>query len=1099
MLSILQSNRLEVLADALIERASAAAADPDPAAWLAPQVVIVPSAGMGRWLKYRWAQRQGVCANVECLFPAQFIWQLFHRVLPDVPERSPFDPSVMAWRLFGLLETLPPQPELAPLARRLEGACGRDRLDLVQRIAGLFGQYTVYRPKWLEAWAQGRRAGVEDAATEAWQAWLWRALLERVRPGPTPHPKDAFFAALAEGGPAGERARRCLPARLPVFAVPLLPPLYLDILAGLGEWIDVDIHHLNPCREYWADIVPEAELARRRLDTPDAAALLDVGHPLLAAWGRQRGDALGLLAERLGEEGVASAEYFDPPAADTLLARLQGDILDLRPPPPPGQAPVADGSLQIHACHGLTRQLEVLHDRLLECFERLPGLTPADVVVMLPDLDAAAPLVEAVFGAVPREREIPFVITGRARPDDEPLVRACDFLLGQAQSRFEVAAIADFVELPAVSRRFGFEAADLERVHAWLGAAGVRWGRDAAHRAALGLPEEPRHTWAEGLARLLLGHALPGGGLEVFAGLAPVDEVEGQQALALGRLLRLLAVLNEAAAQLARPRTVAQWAAWLAGLIGQVFEAEGEDQARVERLRRAVAGLAGDAAQAGCTVAVDAEVLRGAVAVRLREGAPGAVPGGAVTFCGMGPLRGLPWRVVCLLDLNDPGFPRGGGTLEFDLMARHPQAGDRARRDDDRACFLDALSAARDAFIVCYSGRDIRDNAELPPSVLVAELLDHLGRATAGGRAAVEAALLARHPLAPFSPRYFDGGALFSYAAEHLPAARACARGAARGGGREFIDAAVPLAGEEVQRIRLEELADFLAHPVRYHLRHRLGLRFEEGEEALETREPLRLARRDGWRLEERLVALRLAGGGADRLRALAQASGELPHGLPGALALDELLPDVERFAAAVEALRPQPGGDLPFELRVDGCVIEGSLSGLGPEGLFAWWKGRRNWRGLARAWVGHLALNALAPAGVGRGSRLLLDDELLELAPLDDAARRLADLLALWREGLARPVDLPPRSTAAWLAASPDKALEKAWKTWRGDYRKAGECEEPGFRQRYGGVRGDLPEGFERLALRVAGPLQAALSGRDVAAMGATPCGSGPARDGDG
>ncbi|MCD0217722.1 exodeoxyribonuclease V subunit gamma, partial [Enterobacter hormaechei subsp. steigerwaltii] len=69
---------------------------------------------------------------------------------------------------------------------------------------------------------------------------------------------------------------------------------------------------------------------------------------------------------------------------------------------------------------------------------------------------------------------------------------------------------------------------------------------------------------------------------------------------------------------------------------------------------------------------------------------------GGITFCSMVPMRSLPFKVICLLGLNDGDFPRNTKAAVFDLIAKHPAKGDRARRDDDRYLFLEALISARE-------------------------------------------------------------------------------------------------------------------------------------------------------------------------------------------------------------------------------------------------------------------------------------------------------------------------------------------------------------------------------------------------------------------
>ena len=44
------------------------------------------------------------------------------------------------------------------------------------------------------------------------------------------------------------------------------------------------------------------------------------------------------------------------------------------------------------------REVEVLYDQLLDCFETMPNLRPRDIVVMTPEIEKYAPFIRGVFG-----------------------------------------------------------------------------------------------------------------------------------------------------------------------------------------------------------------------------------------------------------------------------------------------------------------------------------------------------------------------------------------------------------------------------------------------------------------------------------------------------------------------------------------------------------------------------------------------------------------------------------------------------------------------------------------------------------------------------
>ena len=83
-----------------------------------------------------------------------------------------------------------------------------------------------------------------------------------------------------------------------------------------------------------------------------------------------------------------------------MLGRLQRDLrLDRAPGDGPAHRwDLTDHSVQIHACHGLARQAEVLRDTIAHLLADDERLAPSDVVVLCADLDRARPLVASTLG-----------------------------------------------------------------------------------------------------------------------------------------------------------------------------------------------------------------------------------------------------------------------------------------------------------------------------------------------------------------------------------------------------------------------------------------------------------------------------------------------------------------------------------------------------------------------------------------------------------------------------------------------------------------------------------------------------------------------------
>ncbi|MBF0255925.1 MAG: exodeoxyribonuclease V subunit gamma, partial [Gammaproteobacteria bacterium] len=724
MLQTIHSNRMERLVQALLERLQRPLRDP-----LASEIILVQNPGMARWLSQQLALAGGIAANLEFPLPASFAWRMQQVWLGQDLDLGTYDKQSLRWQLMAILPALLPQPQFLGLRQYLDVADEEiRRYQLCGRIADLFDQYLVYRPQMLLDWQQGSLPSQADAA---WQALLWRALVART-PGEHRAALYQRFLQQASAAPA-ELIREKLPERVSVFGLSALAPVYLKVLEVLAEHAEVCLYLLNPCAEYWADIQDDKGQARRRArwrrqGQQDQSALLDVGNPLLASMG-QVGQA---LLDQLLEAGAAEAQLFAEPAGANLLQQLQGDILQLQDRSSGLLAErslidPADRSVQIHACHSPMREVQVLHDQLRACFDELDDLEPRQLVVMAPDIASYAPWIEAVFGNASGERHIPWSIADLP-PLDAPLLRGLEQLLRLPESRFEASAVLSLLELPALAARFGIDGAGLERIRRWVQETAIRWGKDGQMRAELGLPATQANSWEAGLQQLFFGYALAPQG-QLYEGVLAYADIEGAEAEWLGNLAELLRQLDHWRRELARPLPAQAWVERINRLLAAFFRPNPDEAELLQRVRNALVDLAQRCQQSGFDQPLSLHLIRAELnqALASSQGAQRFMVGG-VTFCNMVPMRSIPFRVICLLGMNDGQFPRRDDPLGFDLMAQLPLASDRSRRLDDRYLFLEALLSARERLYISYVGNSQRDNSPRNPSVLVSELIDYLQR-----------------------------------------------------------------------------------------------------------------------------------------------------------------------------------------------------------------------------------------------------------------------------------------------------------------------------------------------------------------------------------
>ncbi|HGT6798280.1 exodeoxyribonuclease V subunit gamma [Escherichia coli] len=1046
MLRVYHSNRLDVL-EALMEFIVERERLDDP---FEPEMILVQSTGMAQWLQMTLSQKFGIAANIDFPLPASFIWDMFVRVLPEIPKESAFNKQSMSWKLMTLLPQLLEREDFTRLRHYLTDDSDKRKLfQLSSKAADLFDQYLVYRPDWLAQWETGHLVeGLGEA--QAWQAPLWKALVEYTDELGQPRWHRAnLYQRFIETLESATTCPPGLPSRVFICGISALPPVYLQALQALGKHIEIHLLFTNPCRYYWGDIKDPAYLAKlltrqrrhsfedRELplfrDSENAGQLFnsdgeqDVGNPLLASWGKLGRDYIYLLSDL---ESSQELDAFVDVTPDNLLHNIQSDILELENRAVAGvnieefsrsdnKRPLdpLDSSITFHVCHSPQREVEVLHDRLLAMLEEDPTLTPRDIIVMVADIDRYSPFIQAVFGSAPADRYLPYAISDRRARQSHPVLEAFISLLSLPDSRFVSEDVLALLDVPVLAARFDITEEGLRYLRQWVNESGIRWGIDDDNVRELELPATGQHTWRFGLTRMLLGYAMESAQGE-WQSVLPYDESSGLIAELVGHLASLLMQLNIWRRGLAQERPLEEWLPVCRDMLNAFFLPDAETEAAMTLIEQQWQAIISEGLGAQYGDAVPLSLLHDELALRLdQERISQRFLAGPVNICTLMPMRSIPFKVVCLLGMNDGVYPRQLAPLGFDLMSQKPKRGDRSRRDDDRYLFLEALISAQQKLYISYIGRSIQDNSERFPSVLVQELIDYIGQShylpgdealnCDESEARVKAHLTCHHTRMPFDPQNYQPGNLQSYAREWLPAASQAGKAHS-----EFVQ---PLPFTLPETVPLETLQRFWAHPVRAFFQMRLQVNFRTEDSEIPDTEPFILEGLSRYQINQQLLNVLVEQDDAERLFRRFRAAGDLPYGAFGEIFWETQCQEMQQLADRVIACR-QPGQSMEIDLACNGVQITGWLPQVQPDGLLRWRPSLLSVAQGMQLWLEHLVY--CASGGNGESRLFLRKDGEWRFPPLaaEQALHYLSQLIEGYREGMSAPLLVLPESGGAWL-----------------------------------------------------------------------------------
>ena len=896
------------------------------------QRIIVPTAGMKAWLLAELATRlgatashDGIVANVDISYPKSIV-QLLQSKRDRAADKWPVDRLT-----FEVLGEITKTDCYRSCITRAGGP-----LLAARAIADRFDRYHARRPAMIREWEKNVAAlsptasdeirtterGTPALAThDRWQFELWQAVRKKIN---TPSPPAREW--IHEHGLQG----------LLVAGVQSLSMEQLRMLKHIGATCQVRVvfvHPSEPLQKLWEQelipVTPGLTPLRGETEVPDTV------DALVYAWLRGAHEAQTLLKSQGISVQTVTPTHTAPPALPTalpttLLHRMQHTIAHSLLATSVAHDPT-DRSFTIHRCHTIGRQVESAHDAILHAFNDLPDLQPHEVVIISPAIATAAPLLQATFSrpinANGRSMPLPLVIADRSIRDVNEGVDLLAKLLELIGSRCSVDDMRAVFSHPLICAHFGLND---ERFEVWdrcVDRTEIRWGLTPDHRKRAGLPAGAldAHTWKMGLERMILGATLPDSSLRpALGGVVPLEDVALADIDTIATFIQLFDIVCGLDIATVCDRSVEVWCKTfentMIALCGPECRLLDAPLGELEALRHVATEEPVPFQDVKTIVTNRLSAIAGRQPLRT----------GAITATSMIPLRGVPFRVVCVVGF-DEGATRGGSEVEGDdLTERQRLLGDADPRLDLRRSLLDALLSARDRMIITCTGTSIKNNSVLPLCTPLAELVDcavrHGVRRQDVSKPSGIEIVHPRHAIsvANFLPDMVQPGVVWS----HDKAAMTTAQ--CMGKPRDsIVSSAVPRPTTPV--IALSTLEKLVQNPLKLFISDTLGINtWREDQVAIPATFPLALPAIKHRLLSSTLLELMLTGAEVEaEWEAALVSSGQLPVGAFGADALAEIKQLVHGIIeAAAEKNVPLIGGGCEdLRLSVGPFQIVGRLT----------------------------------------------------------------------------------------------------------------------------------------------------------------------------
>lgn len=742
-ISIYTSNSIHILASAMVE-----ALGERSMPVFTPRYIITQTEGMNNWLKHQMATQLGIAANTIFLNPGTVIEQIFIELGGSYGNK--IKRQHLDWLIFVILGK-DNFKNLFPIQAKYYADDAMKQWEFAVKLTDLFDQYQIYRSPTISHWNE-----LENIDTlkgdEKWQAYIWRALKQHTNNEVLDITEiKKFILEKLKGAKAQAQLKQFLP-ELILFGISIITPVHLELFFALSHYIDIKWYLTNPAPDdYWMDDRNEKSIFLAKVKGKNVHHL-NQGNDLLTSWGNVIQNTFKMLFRT--EEFINALEDLPriAPEPKTLLGKVQHDIYyNSVATAGFSKTQLEDGTISIHEHYTMRREVEGVYNYIMNAIQQQkPGqLSERDIIVMVTDINAYAPFIRAVMDNAPYKFQ--YSIADEHISNGDTVISTFIALLELNGSIFSAESVLQLLNSKYIRAKFGIH--NLPLLRNLILEANIRFGIENDYEE--GLDDTYLVSWKYGLQKLMYGLCIDTGTAVDFGKtFYPVDGADNvadmQQVIALTALIEALSRMLQARKG---EKTLKEWKEYVENILGNfIYE---EDQEKDEEHAKIINKLnQNDLVELHTSgLKINYEVIsQRFINVLSNESTQKNFLNKGITFCSPLPFRSIPFKIVAILGLNYDKFPRTEQRLDFNLMNKQPQPGDRNIKNNDKHLFLESLLSASEALYLSYIGKSVKNNKTLPPSILVEELLDYIQAGT--DIEDIRSLLIQSHPLHTYSARY---------------------------------------------------------------------------------------------------------------------------------------------------------------------------------------------------------------------------------------------------------------------------------------------------------------------------------------------------------
>lgn len=722
-------------------------------------MVIVPNANLKKWIQLHLAQKNGIIFNINFQYLETGLWQLLELLDPNEKKPDILDLNLRQLLLLHVLENLDTnQPDFEPVLHYFQTPGDQKSLldtkrlwQLSEKLSFLFQEYEFHRLEMIHGWINNQ---TPSDAMELCQKRIYletnRIIDKHFRDHQIRRLSLMEFAREVFSNINAHYSHELKNRYVHLFGFSNISPFHLDLIRQLGQFFNIFIYSVNPCREFWEDIHTPYEKRRigqktsldpnRVQNHEDNLQLFSQApHTLLSLWGKAGRENVRTLCQLVDYD--FNDTYVLKENTHSVLEKIQNQVFTLETRQDSFSKTTQDTSVQIIACPSRFREVETVYNSILYNLNQDRSLQLTDIAIQVPDISVYKPWIDAVFHRHPKLTTYNLV---DAQAQIESLYgKAVVNLLELVSGRFSRQEIFGLLLNPCMMEKWQLSVEDIHVFAGWCQALNIFHTFDKNSRTKKGYVSSDMYTWKQGLMRLKLSRIFsePWDTCEDdkpfiasfhrhFHGKTPFSDTNSGDLNLLEKFCEIVETLHQISEQFCQGPCLGQkWKQKFIAACNHLFAVPSQLSAE-----KTVQKALFQAIDELCTMdpVIQDQSVPGIDLSRFKEfiqsrlsgiwGGYGDYLTSGVTISALLPMRPIPFRIVYVMGMEEGAFPGKAETSSLDLRLNRPKTGDISLPERNRHLFLELLLSVKEKFYISYVSKDLQKDRVLQPCSVLNQL-----------------------------------------------------------------------------------------------------------------------------------------------------------------------------------------------------------------------------------------------------------------------------------------------------------------------------------------------------------------------------------------